>query len=152
MSHKTHTLKSRARHIWKYEKIRFALVGAINTLVDFIIFLTLAKMIGLPAVAANVISTSCALAVSYLLNKKAVFGDTNSNNRQQVTQFIVVTLSGLWVLQAIVITMMASLLNDIVPQLPSVVVLIMAKAVATVFSLTWNYLWYSRVVFRKARA
>lgn len=135
--------------ILKHEKARFALVGVINTVVDFAIFLTLAKLIGLPAVIANVVSTSCALAVSYLLNKKAVFGNTDANNHRQIMQFILVTLTGLWVLQAIVITVVSGLIGAL---LSSTLLLVVAKAAATVVSLTWNYLWYSRVVFRKGRA
>lgn len=152
MSQKTKTLRSGASHIWKYEKVRFASVGVINTLVDFVIFLTLAKIIGFPAVIANVFSTSCGLTVSYLLNKKAVFGSTNTNNRQQIAQFVIVTLFGLWVLQAIVITTVGIVLDMLVPQMSAVVVLIFAKAVATLVSLTWNYLWYSRVVFKKGKS
>jgi putative flippase GtrA len=33
-----------------------------------------------------------------------------------------------------------------------VVVLTIAKVIAIAFSLIWNYLWYSRVVFRKKPA
>src|ERR1700757_4897596 len=86
-----------------FEKIRFAMVGIVNTIVDFGIFLSLASLFHVPTILANVISTSCALAVSYLLNKKAVFGNTDTHNYRQISLFIVVTLTGLWLIQSVVI-------------------------------------------------
>lgn len=132
----------------KYEKVRFAMVGSVNTLVDFTILLMLASVIGLPSALANIISTSCALVVSYTLNKKAVFGNTDPHNHRQLAMFIIVTLAGLWGLQTLVIVTVGALLQTI--SFTSAESLIVAKAVATVASLIWNYLWYSRVVFRKS--
>ncbi len=137
------------RRLLRHEKVRFAAVGAINTSVDFIVFFSLANVLLVPTIAANIMSTTTALAVSYLLNKKAVFGNTDANNIRQVVLFIVVTLSGLWVLQGTVITLLAPILEPIVGKGGS---LLLAKLIATLFSLMWNYLWYSRVVFRKGRA
>lgn len=135
-----------ARRILRSEKVRFGLVGGVNTSVDFVVLFILARLFGVPAILANVISTSCAVAVSYVLNKKAVFGDADRNNRRQLILFIVVTLTGLWVLQSFVIasvtTALAGLTHDSW-------VLFAAKVVATVSTLVWNYLWYSRVVFRR---
>ena len=137
------------RRLLRHEKVRFAAVGAINTSVDFIVFFSLANLLLIPTIAANVLSTTTALAVSYLLNKKAVFGNTDANNARQVILFVVVTLSGLWILQGVAITLLAPLFEPIVGRGGS---LLLAKLIATLFSLTWNYLWYSRVVFRKGRA
>lgn len=137
------------RRLLRHEKVRFAAVGAINTSVDFIVFFTLANLLPIPTIVANILSTTTALAVSYLLNKKAVFGNTDANNVRQVVLFVVVTLAGLWVLQGIAITLLAPLLQPVVGKNGS---LLLAKLIATLFSLTWNYIWYSRVVFRKSRA
>ena len=133
----------------RHEKVRFATVGAFNTAVDFIVFFSLANLLLVPSIAANVVSTTAALVVSYLLNKKAVFGNTDANNARQVALFVIVTLSGLWILQGTVITLLAPVLEPIVGKGGS---LLLAKLIATLFSLTWNYFWYSRVVFRKGRA
>lgn len=152
MSHKTNTLQKGASGILKYEKIRFAMVGVVNTIVDFGILSVLAIFFGLPVFIANIISTSCALMVSYLLNKKAVFGDGDKHNTRQIIKFLVVTLSGLWFLQSIVIVFTWWVLYGIMGVYQSVLFLLVGKAFATVASLVWNYLWYSRFVFRKGRA
>ena len=130
----------------RHEKIRFILVGALNTSVDFVILFLLVEALDMNAIVANVISTSVALSVSYLLNKKAVFGDTDTNDWRRVMLFVVVTLAGLWILQGAVIALLSPLLNNIVGKSAA---LFAAKLIATLFSLTWNYEWYSRVVFKR---
>lgn len=141
---------SSVQRVVQSEKIRFGLVGAFNTAVDFSILFVLARLVGIPTVVANIISTSCALAVSYLLNKKAVFRDTDKNNHRQVVLFVVVTLVGLWGVQSVVMLGVSELLHSMLPALgDGTLALVIKKAVATLVSLIWNYLWYSRVVFRK---
>lgn len=135
-----------ARNVLRSEKVRFGLVGAFNTGIDFGILFILARLVGVPTVVANGISTTCALIVSYKLNKKAVFRDTDTHSRQMVI-FVVVTLAGLWGIQSIVITFSLAVLHSVIGN--SELLLLVAKGAATVCSLVWNYLWYSRVVFRK---
>jgi putative flippase GtrA len=133
-----------------FEKIRFAAVGAVNTLVDFAVFLSLASVLHVPTVIANIISTTCALCVSYVLNKKAVFGDTDSHNYRQIATFVVVTLTGLWLIQSVIIVQVSSWLVTVFgSETHAPLVLLAAKLIASVVSLVWNYVWYSRVVFRK---
>lgn len=149
MRHTTFSLQGGVVNILKHEKVRFVLVGTINTIIDFGILSILSIWFGIALLVANVISTSCALSVSYLLNKKAVFGDRAAHSSQQVVLFIVVTLSGLWILQTGVIVLVGWVLSGLLGQVQPVVLLFAGKVVATVASLTWNYIWYSRVVFRK---
>ena len=130
----------------RHEKVRFILVGAVNTSIDFIVLFALVDLFGAPTIVANIVSTTVAVAVSYVLNKKAVFGDTDTHNVTQIALFVVVTLTGLWVLQGIIIAVLAPWLQTFVGKN---IALFGAKLVATVFSLTWNYLWYSRIVFKK---
>lgn len=143
-------LGSSAQKVIQSEKIRFGLVGAFNTVVDFTILFTLARLVGVPTVVANVISTSCALAVSYLLNKKAVFRDTDRTDHRQVVLFIVTTLVGLWGVQTLVMLGVSVILPVVAPAIgDGSIALLIKKTIATLVSLVWNYLWYSRVVFRK---
>lgn len=137
------------RHLLRHEKVRFVAVGAINTLIDFTILFLLADVFSVPIIMANIVSTTTALIVSYLLNKKAVFANTDSNNIRQIVLFAVVTLAGLWVLQGTVIALLSPVL---LPAFGSTGSLLATKLIATLFSLSWNYLWYSRVVFRKKKA
>lgn len=152
MSQKTSTLKSRVANPLKHEKIRFGLVGVINTFVDFLVLLVLARILGVPTLVANVFSTGGALGASYLLNKKAVFRSTDPYNRRQLVLFIAGTLIGLWFLQTIVIAFVIHFLGFVVPQSSVTIMLIVAKIFATIVSMTWNYYWYSRIVFAKKSA
>ncbi len=129
------------------EKVRFVLVGGTNTAVDFIILFLLASILNVPVFLANIVSTSVALGVSYVLNKKAVFKNDSATNLRQIMAFIVVTLVGLWVLQGTIIWLVGDLLQSL--SLNETIVLFLGKVIASAFSLTWNYLWYSRVVFRQ---
>ncbi|USN96815.1 MAG: GtrA family protein [Candidatus Nomurabacteria bacterium] len=146
--------KSKTYHLFhvvtKRQPIRFALVGVANTAVDFGVLFGLTIFLHVPVLAANIVSTSVAMAVSYLLNKRAVFRDTDIHNRQQVMLFVVVTLTSLWVLQGFVLSAVTALLwvaTNVNPEMT----LLIAKLTATAVSLMWNYTLYSRVVFKNGR-
>ena len=125
---------------------RFAVVGLVNTVIDFGL-LFLLTFLGLPKIAANTISTGLAFIFSFFANKKYTFKTTGTNVIREMILFVVVTLFGLWVIQTVIISLLQP------PLLASfhnaAIALFIAKLVATVASLTWNYIFYSKVVFRK---
>ncbi len=131
----------------KLQKIRFVIVGLVNTGVDFSILFLLIALFSLPAVVANMGSTIIALAVSYALNKRAVFGDNSAKSIRQIVTFVTITLFGLWVLQGIVIMGLPTLLWMFYG-VGDGTALFIAKLIAIAVSLVWNYLWYSRVIFK----
>ncbi len=120
--------------------LRFLLVGAVNTGVDFALLFGLTA-IGMPILLANILSTSTALGVSFLLNRGYTFRSDGHRGRQ-VILFLAVTLFALWVLQPIVILLVVHLVD-----LDAAVALLLGKVLATIASLSWNYVLYSRVVF-----
>lgn len=129
------------------QKIRFMLVGGTNTVIDFGLLFML-RALGLPTIPANVISTTSAFCFSFFANKKYTFkSTTNANIKREIVLFVVVTLFGLWVLQTVVIAIVAPLLSTIIPSMD--MALLGAKLVATVVTLIWNYVMYSRVVFNQ---
>jgi putative flippase GtrA len=130
----------------KSQKVRFIAVGGINTVLDFGILFIL-KSLGLPVVSANIISTSVAFCFSFFANKKYTFKTNKGNVKRELFLFVIVTLFGLWVLQTIVIKIVTELLAG--SHLPNGIVLLIAKLLATTVSLTWNYILYSRVVFKQ---
>jgi putative flippase GtrA len=128
--------------IKKHEsKIRFALVGGINTAIDFGILFLLTSF-GLNKFVANFISTSVAFIFSFFANRSFTFKSTGSI-KKQVLPFLLVTLSGLWLLQPALIWLVSLPLQE----LNETVSLLIAKLVATIGSLVWNYVLYSRFVF-----
>ncbi|HZM64571.1 MAG TPA: GtrA family protein [Candidatus Saccharimonadales bacterium] len=130
----------------KQQKARFLAVGATNTIIDFGLLFIL-RSLCLPAVNSNVISTSAAFCFSFFANKKYTFKTAGTNIKREVLLFIVVTLFGLWVLQTIVIQLALEPLEAMGLQIS--LALLVAKILASAVSLLWNYLWYSRVIFKQ---
>ena len=126
------------------KKLRFGLVGAINTGLDFGILFILSA-VSFPAIPANYVSTSCALLFSFFANKKYTFRTETTNLRRQVVLFLACTLTGLWVLQPLTIFIVSNLFfsNSL-----DGFSLLVCKLVATVVSLTWNYVVYNKYVFK----
>lgn len=127
------------------QKLRFIAVGGINTAIDFGLLFGL-KALGLPTISANVISTTTAFCFSFFANKKYTFKTTDTNVKREVALFILVTLFGLWVLQTAVIYGITVLFSS--TRLAPVIILLIAKLCATILTLIWNYILYSRIVFK----
>ena len=129
------------------EKIRFGIVGLANTALDFIILFTLTAF-GLDKIVANYASTTVAFVFSFFINRSFTFKSKDRNIRRQFILFVVVTLIGLWIIQPLVIAGASWLLAS--SMLAEPVILFIAKVIATVASLIWNYLFYSRLVFKSS--
>lgn len=128
------------------EKLRFAIVGGANTALDFIILFAL-TFSGMDKIAANYVSTSVALVFSFFANKSFTFKDKSGNAKKQFALFLIITLIGLWVIQPIVIWISTNTLEPYITN--EAANLFIAKLIATVASLIWNYLLYSKLVFKK---
>ena len=61
------------------DKLRFIIVGSINTVIDFSILFTLATIFNTPKELANFISTFVAFLFSFFANKKYTFKSTSKN-------------------------------------------------------------------------
>lgn len=129
------------------EKLKFALVGGANTALDFLVLFILVGF-GMNAIGANYISTGIAFIFSFFVNKSFTFNNKSKKVLLQFTLFLVITIFGLWVIQPIIIAGVISLANPL--NWESSAVLFIAKIIATLASLIWNYLWYSKFVFKKA--
>ena len=127
-------------------KVRFGLVGAANTALDFGLLLVLANFFAVPHVIANIISSFIAFVSSFFANKKYTFKTTGQSVIREMILFTVVTLFGLWVIQSAIIALLTPPIRGIVTN--ETITLVIAKLVATLASLTWNYILYSRIVFK----
>ena len=126
--------------------LRFGIVGGANTALD-IGLLFVFKFIGIPVEIANIMSTGLAFIFSFFANKKYTFKTTGTNIVREMVLFVIVTLTGLWGLQTVIITLTHGPLTGIIGNTD--VALLVAKLFATVASLTWNYIFYSKLVFKK---
>ena len=125
---------------------RFAIVGTINTIIDFGL-LFLLTFLGLPKLAANTVSTGTAFVFSFFANKKYTFKSTSKNIKYEMVSFVIVTLFGLWVLQNGTIWLITPLIKSFITN--ERISLFVAKLFATAISLVWNYCLYDKVVFKK---
>lgn len=131
------------------DKLRFTIVGSINTVIDFSILFALTTLFNVPKELANFISTFVAFLFSFFANKKYTFKSTSKNLKRQFLLFTVVTLFGLWVIQTIIIAAITPAFTNLGVNKPAA--LLISKLIATVASLIWNYTLYSRVVFKKPK-
>lgn len=117
--------------------ITFALIGVLNTAVDIALY-TLLIWLQTPLLTAIIASTTAGMICSYFLNRRFTF----KTNRQPIVQFICITITGLWILQPIVIWLLIQPFG-----ITDTFGLTIAKLVATSVSLVWNFVWY-KLVFR----
>ena len=130
-----------------HQVVRYAVVGFVNTAIDFGL-LFLLKSLGIPVELANICSTGTAFVFSFFANKKYTFKTTDTNIAREMVLFVIVTLFGLWVLQTIVINLTMPVAKQIVGD--QNIALLIAKLIATVVSLIWNYILYNKLVFKKS--
>lgn len=128
------------------EKIRFLLVGGLNTAIDFVIFFTLTSL-GLSSLISNYTSTSIALIFSFFANKKFTFKDNTADSRVQFIKFLTITLIGLWIIQPIIIEGAQYIAKPTIAH--DFIALLIGKSLATVVTMIWNYLLYKKLVFGK---
>ncbi len=143
------SIKNHGAALARNEKLRFGAVGMVNTAVDFIVLNIFAGLFGVPIVLSNIVSTTTAMLVSFTLNKRAVFQGSEKGGVKQLFLFFVVTLTGVWLVQGGVLAAVHHLLGP--AGLPEPFILNVAKLAGICVGLIWNYLWYSRVVFKKEK-
>ena len=118
-------------------KVRFGLVGAANTALDFGLLLVLANFFAVPHVIANIISSSIAFVASFFANKKYTFKTTGQSVVREMILFTVITLFGLWVIQRAISTLLTPPIQSSVTN--ETITLVIATLIATLATITWNY-------------
>lgn len=131
----------------QYTKLKFIVVGALNTAVDFGVFNLLLLVFNMQPVMASIISTTIAMMVSFLLNRNFVFKRGGKFKGREALEFFAVTVVGLWVVQSLVISQVSGFVHGMLFTSEVWASDDIAKVVAIGASTIWNYLWYSRLVF-----
>ena len=130
--------------------LRFVAVGVTNTVIDFGI-LNILLPFGIPKLVANTVSMTCALIFSFFANKKYTFRSKDTNQlRREMILFLAFTLFGLYIIQNGCLWLITHYFHPygINEQLFTNI----AKVIASVPSLIWNYTTYARFVFRDKEA
>jgi len=155
---------SDVKNLSSVRSVRFITVGVLNTVLDFALFNILLVLFsgGDPSqktvLIANSISATVIACFSFVMNRKYVFKAKKTPNHYAI-YFILITLSGLYLVQNLVIFIIThnpELVNPLVSLInfigidinESLIVANIAKAIATVATMVWNYMLYKHFVFR----
>lgn len=112
-----------------YKQIsRFSIVGVMNTLIDFSIFSLCFYILGFHVVVANICAVCLAIINSFLWNSFWTFkGFKKGRIKSQIFRFFLIALIGM-----VISTLIVYALEPYIPAL-------LAKALAVVVTLGWNY-------------
>lgn len=131
------------------QAVKFVLVGALNTLIDFGVLNLLVWLTGITggwAIAPlNAISFFCAVINSYFWNKFWTF-KVKGGFAKEFSQFLVISLIGIGINTGIVVAG-TSLISPLAGLSPTLWVNFV-KVLATFVSMTWNFLGYKFIVFK----
>jgi putative flippase GtrA len=84
---------------------KFAVVGTINFATHLSVYLLLTRPFHLPIAVANPLAFTVAVSVSFLLNRRWTFRVTTGDHRAQYVKFFGVSLAGLGINQAILLSL-----------------------------------------------
>lgn len=124
-----------------WQAIKFQGVGVINFGVDYGILMLLNTVFGWPLVLSNIISYSCGIINSFVLNRYWTFRQRLKFISRHFALFIFVNLISLGV-NTLAVYILADLYG-----LPN----ILAKLIATVFSFTVNFAGNKLLVFNQPK-
>jgi putative flippase GtrA len=80
-----------------YQFVKFSLVGVLNTLVHYFVFLFLLKIICTNYLVSSGIGYFCGLTNSYFLNRSFTFNVSNKKTMGEATKFLIVNIFALTV-------------------------------------------------------
>ncbi len=147
--------------IWSRKIFRFACIGVINTLFDITILNTLVFLFGLVPLLANLISASISITMSYFLNHHIVFREKHPHSIDKFIKFFLITGISILALQSLTISLVTHILGANKTIIYRTVVglgltnlsvkfvnLNTAKIIAVIIGMSWNYLFYKKIVFK----
>lgn len=141
-------VSSKIKALWFKQFVKFAIVGFLNTTIDFGIlnFISLKFNIysGVKIIGVNPLSFVVAGTNSFLLNKYFTFGEKTKIEAGEVLRFLFITLTGLFINTGIVFLATNYISFNGLSQGQ---ILNLGKALATGISLFWNFFGMRIFVF-----
>lgn len=131
------------------QMVKFVLVGFSNTAIDFGVLNLLMWQTGIYKgkfiILFNVAAFIIAIINSYSWNKLWTFKSKNTNVKKEFIQFITIAIIG-----SIINTSIVYGIATYAPPIIAKELLVnLAKVLATIVSLVWNFLGYKFIVFKK---
>lgn len=131
-------------------QVKFAAVGLLNSLVDFVVFNFLTALLGLPVIPASVLAYCSGILNSYVFNLNWTFADVAAkSDRVLIAKFITSNLVGM-AINAAIVSVVSNFLLDATTWEQGWV-LAVSKVVATSGALVANFTLMHRWVFVSAR-
>jgi len=140
-----------------HEKIRFVIAGGLNTGLDFILLNTFVFLFGAIPLIANVLSVCIGICISYILNHYFVFRLRDKLNFKKFIMFFVVTGFSSLIIQSLIIASFETFFNTDFSRSLFIVrdiaqndflELNVAKVVAVLIGMVWNFMMYKHVIFK----
>jgi len=75
--------------------VTFGLIGVLNSLIQYVVFVVLLRALGVPMLAASAVGYGCGLVNSYALNRRWTFRVARGRNRTEFARFCLVNLAAL---------------------------------------------------------
>jgi putative flippase GtrA len=127
-----------------FKAVVYALVGVVNTAIDYSVFLSAVAVLGLPLVAANTLSWAVAVSVSYILHSTITFAAESGRKLRWLGYFTFIA-SGIagWLANTTALVVAVEVLH-----LP----IWLAKLLAVTASFIVNFSLSNFVVFRVRRS
>lgn len=144
---------------------RFGVVGIINTAIDFFFLNLFSRLFGWSDLVANIPAVAIAMTFSFFANRAFVFHAEKDHKPigRQALEFFPITAIGMFGIQTAVIFFLENIWTWPIHFAVTIAGLLGlthfvdsqfiitngVKVIATLTSLTWNYLMYKKVVFKK---
>jgi len=125
--------------------IKFSIVGTSGAVVDFSILNLMILVFGWPKIWANALSFSCAVLNNFTWNRLWTFPESKERKvHGQLAQFALVSITGLMINE----TIFLSLSRVLAPHFGNVIGYNLAKVIATLLVLVWNFNANRRFTYR----
>ncbi|HOV05652.1 MAG TPA: GtrA family protein [Anaerolineaceae bacterium] len=125
--------------------IRFAIVGAIGSVIDFGVFNLLTSALKFPAIPSSVVSFSLAVINNFILNRNWTYPETRATPiTKQLIQFSIVSVAGLAIRTPLFALIEKPLISLAVKWLPNVLTPTiighnLSLAIVILVVLLWNF-------------
>lgn len=149
------------KKLLEVQQVRFVIAGSLNTGLDFLFLNAMTLLLGLNIFVSNTISVTIGITLSYMLNHYFVFRYPTKVSLRKFAEFFLVTGFSSLILQNAIIYLFELLFDTrfgnsllFLPDAESnhVLAINVAKAVAVLIGLVWNFCMYKFVVFRRPTA
>lgn len=131
---------------------RFAVVGILNTVIDYglfnILLLVTGIRHGIEVGLLNMLCVALASVNSFYFNRSWTFQANHYEYRRQIFKFVIATAVGILINSAVV-TLTSSLVNRM--PISAFIILNGGKLLAAVFSISWNFITYRGWVFKQGK-